>query len=685
MIHADNKKPPLFASRSTREHQRLHQNIIRLKNTIIEVIRKIFKKLHQIFTKVRETLERPKFHRVRKTKRHSPNRYARKTAPTKMKTASPELAVAPPLPRELPKALQSSSLFGDVDSETQKKVSLAVFTEIQGIPSKIQPGGDDLYFPKKKRLYPNPENPLEERFVCPWTFFVDHDPGTGHAVVTVNIPKIKIGSGTYKKVSTGMELDIPLSSGDDQPAVVKRKVAISRPENPHNFEAMVVYPLKTHAYLLEQLRSTEHPGKITDTPKIRTKVKRGTRKKELVQTYYPSTLQNVSEGISPIHQETVPFAQRLTLLEDVLQTVNSLSILGFIHRDVKTPNILLNENSVPYLNDFDLCTNFPLEVDGQYCYWDMAGQLGLVTHVTDLVGAMMSACVLLYGSEPPKGFYEDYEHTFLKKGSDVAFRIFALPKIREAVFAAKLKPLPMNTNNRKMVIDHLTDLFYNSTLNTEDHHNIKMILARTIADEKILSLFCDTLKKETLWRNILIASCFCHFAKIGEQKYRNLYRKKTLSSEFANFEKGITRWTLEVLMGLEKKIKFITDEPLNENNIPKVLKAIDKALKDKEKADTFDLGEKKLFLNLYDRYISLGHLLAKLKKNQDFFPETVDTQLFPALISSNPESRIEAIEKGFEFFGTAGELRKKIQEIRIEYENEIILKGVEITDDLYSR
>lgn len=103
---------------------------------------------------------------------------------------------------------------------------------------------------------------------------------------------------------------------------------------------------------------------------------------EIFQPYMESTLQD----------RTLSTSQKLKILIDVADGISRVHQKGYVHRDVKKPNISVDADKTGYLNDFDLVI-----LDGDernprpYYAWDHLAEAGTFTRNCDIYGLAFAA------------------------------------------------------------------------------------------------------------------------------------------------------------------------------------------------------------------------------------------------------------------------------------------------------
>lgn len=103
---------------------------------------------------------------------------------------------------------------------------------------------------------------------------------------------------------------------------------------------------------------------------------------EIFQPYMESTLQD----------RTLSTSQKLKILIDVADGISRVHQKGYVHRDVKKPNISVDADKTGYLNDFDLVT--PDGGEGEprtYKAWDHLAEAGTFRSNCDIYGLAFAA------------------------------------------------------------------------------------------------------------------------------------------------------------------------------------------------------------------------------------------------------------------------------------------------------
>ena len=106
-----------------------------------------------------------------------------------------------------------------------------------------------------------------------------------------------------------------------------------------------------------------------------------------------------------MHPASIGLADLLLVLCDVCEALEEMHRLGFVHKDVKTKNILVKYDSelnrwVGKLGDFDLSQTVGFnEKKNGYCYWSLCAQQGFVSYECDGYGVVSALGEIFFGRD----------------------------------------------------------------------------------------------------------------------------------------------------------------------------------------------------------------------------------------------------------------------------------------------
>jgi len=528
--------------------------------------------------------------------------------------------------------------------------------------------GKEQYFPKAK----NGVSQCRETTSPLCTFYITVADDLTTVTIAINEQKKVaglLGYGTNRIVSKGQEMQVPLTIDKQRRLIQLSGAAVSRSrtKDPYDFAFFLAHPNQFQQDLYDKLKNENLPGRIASASRIRQHLKNGSITEELVGPRYLGDLSrlkvngefNYIDGLRFLKYE-----EKLSLIIDIFETIASLHEIGVVHRDIRPHNILVgDENSIlhAYLHDFDhyhLGEYCPIAMSYDYFFWDMGGQIGLVSHASDIVGALFTACRILFFCR--ESYDQSLSHWVFKDEESWVLNQFI--KLKEPLKDVGIN-LPYNLTLEQMV-DSLTEITMGS-----DSKDVKQkaakILAQTKADIKILQAFHKVFSKEEAWKNQLWGSCICYFANLTADEYKTLRKNDTQQIQL-KYEEGVRDWQEGELM------KMVTDDILNllpeeysQKPASEIFEALSKIPNDKyfslplkttKQIQRFGSQKKSL----------LGELLPKGN-----FPLEADPALFSLLCSDDPQKRKEGREIGFQFFGRAGDLKQEIQQSREAYLNEL--------------
>ncbi|MBA3238607.1 MAG: hypothetical protein H0T62_09720 [Parachlamydiaceae bacterium] len=539
--------------------------------------------------------------------------------------------------------------------EEQKDLSQIIAHELQNVLANPSLHNKDQYFKKNTAYKLNPHSISDLHNVRP--FYIRIDTEKKIAIISINEPKSQetfLGDGSFKTVHSGYEVKVPLKFGKHGRLIAETKNAVARPKMPETFLETVLEPNRVHTEIYNQMKSKNIPGRLTHPPKLLEHLKNGEKKQKLVQTLYPSNLEKLgATGTYQADKATPPkfvtYETKLLLVEELFETVDSLGNMGIVHRDIKPPNVLLKENANilhSYVHDFDLVIkDSALGMASDYFFWDAAGKIGLVSHYSDMVGAVLTACQLLFTRS--EEFFQYSHHEFFKYGIQAAINQFISPISSGIWHLLFLDPKHPSL----------------SQLSVDD----RILVAKTRADLKVLDLFCKVFENEDRWKNQLLGSCICHFANLNAYEYTMMQNDNKDSEIRKKMKHGMEVWTKNELLEILGDEIFAMIKINSESFAKKGVAEILYKLKNLELKSYLSSDKFAKFNHLCNQYSSLLNL------NRQILPQDADPKLFALLNSKNPEERKEGREIAFKSIGRGTQLKQDIHQIQINYLNEIAI------------
>lgn len=193
-----------------------------------------------------------------------------------------------------------------------------------------------------------------------------------------------LGKGNFKKVKKcyRIELDRDLNSVEQLYTIQRVIRHKGEPEKNLKMIDKVEQSIRILDTILKDLdpTTTTHIG-----PKIemgRYQSKHSDERLELFQAFMPKT----------IDDRSLTNRQKLKILIDVADGLIKIHQKGYVHGDVKAPNININAEGEGYLNDFDLIRlNLAPISKNKYFAWDEYAEIGTITYNTDVYGLVFCA------------------------------------------------------------------------------------------------------------------------------------------------------------------------------------------------------------------------------------------------------------------------------------------------------
>ncbi len=214
------------------------------------------------------------------------------------------------------------------------------------------------------------------------TFWVELDSSTHMQKVQINIPGNILGSGSYKKIKGGLEIALP---GFEVERYVRWRARAK-----DNQDIMVSAAL--HKKIYDLVHDPQNKIRIASPPRIRRteRAQASGTVEEPIQKYYPYVLHKL------VSNNQLLLEEKLEICYGIFCTIEAIHAQGYVFLDVKAANILVDTNFLPYLNDFDVCTNRVFHQKGEYVYWDIATKNGLANPYCDVVGAALTMLQVLF-------------------------------------------------------------------------------------------------------------------------------------------------------------------------------------------------------------------------------------------------------------------------------------------------
>lgn len=256
-------------------------------------------------------------------------------------------------------------------------------------------------------------------------------------------PDEQLGSGSYQIVNKAQqfELSLRLQNPKERPLTYLPKVLKqpntkrTDPENQHKVipktpqeqiddNNTILAGLTIHQKLLDEFKNNPNV-KLVGIPRQLNSASNGHLQKNLEseQEWYNADLFAASrhKGI-PLTLEKNPPMRPFTIKDkfnvclQVAASLENMHSKGYIHRDIKPPNILLKLNAKDvvegYISDFDLTTRQGKGISSNYQYWDLCGRDGWVTPFSDCYGLILTLGEILSPS-----FTEIRDYPDLKLGN----------------------------------------------------------------------------------------------------------------------------------------------------------------------------------------------------------------------------------------------------------------------------
>lgn len=579
------------------------------------------------------------------------------------------------LPSQLLNALQSIPFLDDLGDLEKQEFSLRIARELQTIM-------DD---PKKHnvliRYSKNDGDSSLTNQPSLYTFYINVDPESLIAVVSLKPKKNQkkyLGKGGFKTVYSGVDIAIPLKVEANGRLMYLENKAIAIPKKGVDFKTRLMSPNALHAEIYEEISKKKLPGRITTPAYVREHVsKGGVTKFELIQDCYSGDLYKIAKkGYYRDSGKLVTFDYEHIFehLEDLFQTIHSLSVLGYTHGDVKVENLLVAEEDgsiKSFLHDFDYVSKRCLGKLRANFYIDLAGQNGLYSPVTDIISSIVTSLELLFG------FHAKIkpDHKGLHASEPELYTKFIVANIFKSIKEGKI---PINRPSL-LPKDMLEMFFYISNSDKHDNETRRFALDSYIdlkVGLKLLSTFKAFFNKEHIFESKMYGSCIAHFSGLSKEDYENLRSggDAGLGEIRYLFLEGVNVYVIDEIArifgrDIHKKLKLTEDE-FYDSDMSVVVERLQRFLISSGSLSIED------FYPLYERAHTLTHLTELFQDIK--MPAYENPDLFRFLDSENPQERQAGQQMVYQLFGSAEDLQKEIHQIRLDY-----LQEKEANKDLY--
>lgn len=579
------------------------------------------------------------------------------------------------MPSEIRAAWASLAAFKSMNAKEQEVLSVIIAKELMAVLENPSLHLQEIHFNKKKE-YTLTQTHSQGPSKAPLTFYIKIDPAAQKAIISINAkksPESFLGKGGYKKVYEGCELIVPLRCDQDGRLTVDSKKAIARPKTPGdlvNFQRNAIEPSKIHAEIYERLAAEGIPAHITEPVQVREHTSRGINKQELIQKYYQKDLLKLirtgTYDTATSENVSITFGEKLSLIEEIFETVAAFAQIGIVHRDIKPMNILLeatNDILHAYVHDFDLITKGALGFSDKYIYWDLAGQRGLPSTASDIVGAMLITAELLF--DLPHNFYSDFDHEYFKQTPNNSFKTFFLSQSLNDLRSNGL-PAPKNTPDVRGMLSHMKALAEDENTDMAMRKKASELHNKLSTNMLLLGEIYKVFRNEESWDKMLHGSCLCYYAGLSKEEY-----EEELQIGKGNIRKrfnlGVETWIKDqVLQNLGPNVLKVANMTRDEFLQQKAEVIINILAADKKVLREHFTEEQIKNLNDIKNY------MITLKKLAIDLPSTGDPELFSLLNSSNPSERAEGQKLCYQHFGDPSALKKRIAQIQKRYRDNFI-------------
>ncbi len=302
-----------------------------------------------------------------------------------VKKRGEQVRVQTVMPSEIAKFLKASgiqikvSLKKYVDFDSLSKALARMILDAVENPEKYQKGAYGVKLLKREEefIFPvfGPENNLVETETIKFPVDLWVKPQfTGDNLRNIEFQMIAepLGSGTYKTVKASTQLNIGLSDSQHPKNIEKNVLVVSKNDN----SDLILEPLKlVQENFAEEIKSgkVRFAGLLTQTER-----KNQGNFMEATDAYYSGDLEQ---------RKDLSFQEKMAVLGDAAKTYLAMHEKGFIHGDVKPPNIMVDKQKQGLVGDFDFTSKFGMsDTKSEYRYWDNLRQEGYGTPFTDAYG-----------------------------------------------------------------------------------------------------------------------------------------------------------------------------------------------------------------------------------------------------------------------------------------------------------
>jgi len=533
----------------------------------------------------------------------------------------------------------------DLDASGQDALVLAIASKLQDVLDDPTLHGTDVYFKKGTSVSIYTENGPQQVTLA-WTFYINIAPDQTFARIELNIPESPLGTGTYKRVSEGHIVQLALSPTRTSTSVGQARL---RPADPKDTSAIEM-AIASNAYQEQvkiRMQQLGFPVHMTEPARVRLHTGPDGEKIEMTMPIYKGDFEKIG-GYS--------LEQRVARLYEVYATINYFNIAGVVHRDLKSGNVLLDHEHA-YVHDFDLAQiEQVIAMNAEYVYWDRGGQLGLVTHASDVIGAVLTSCEVIFHESMKAKKLENCDREFLNKGVEHAFQTLALPSLKGDYEKIWLRlPTPITS---EQFVAHLQALLASNETPGEKKLEYQKLLSETLYKMELLKICCDVVSREDAYVPALVGSCVCYFAGKSAREYETLLQTDPSRLQ-QDYNHGAYLWVQKEL-GRDLLNTIRHEKKVEINNLKDFLNLPDVEFEKEYPFLTKD--ERKKLERILEAADSLSSLIEKAKE-QKLLPQTGDASIFTHLMSDNPEHRAYGRHMCFQLFPTAKLLSDSIGDI----------------------
>ena len=333
-------------------------------------------------------------------------------------------------PGQLISTLRDKLSLSLVSDEHLKQTALVLSREINDLLSKEASNGKSIrlsatsihsYIPKFEENERGQQEfignePIELLFNC-WVQI----PENGKTLSVLIHTDQKIGEGGFKIVNAAHQFEIKLSLSEGKREVTYQASTIARPRTQQEDERIGRKYKDRSSKIVEGVELHEHlmtlPGvKLVDVPisRLPDYSTGNLEELELQQSRFSTDLNvYIQKGTMPIDFQdssktmTLSTDQQLSLILDVVKTIEAFHHEGYVHRDLRSTNILLrlDEDKAAgtqtvggYLSDFDLARLAGKGGPLAPIFYDAASRAGYVYPQSDCYGLGLTLCEMFLPS-----------------------------------------------------------------------------------------------------------------------------------------------------------------------------------------------------------------------------------------------------------------------------------------------